>query len=55
MNVINYREDENLFTDLLKNLGEPGSAKLRLASGYLNLQKGYLNAIFGSFKQNTAL
>ena len=38
MNVINYREDEELFLKLLREL--PGD--LRLGTGYLNLPKEYL-------------
>jgi ATP phosphoribosyltransferase len=42
MNVINYREDEEIFLKLLKDLG---NNKLRLATGYLNLTKEYLKAL----------
>ena len=55
MNVINYREDENLFQDILEELGPSEKCRLRLASGYLNLQKGYLKNMFASLKNNSAL
>jgi len=42
MNVINYREDEEFFISLLKELNE---GKLSLATGYLNLTKEYLKAL----------
>ena len=41
MNVINYREDEELFVKLLKEM----QGDLRLATGYLNLSKDYLEAL----------
>jgi CDP-diacylglycerol---glycerol-3-phosphate 3-phosphatidyltransferase len=41
MNVVNYREDEHLFLQLLKELG----GDLRLATGYLNLTKDYLEGL----------
>ena len=37
MNVINYREDEQIFTELIKQLLQNDS-KLRLGTGYLNIQ-----------------
>ncbi len=42
MNVINYREDEELFLSLIKDLDE---GELSLATGYLNLTKPYLKAL----------
>ncbi len=42
MNVINYREDEQIFLKLLKELS---SGDLRLATGYLNLTPEYLKAL----------
>ena len=37
MNVINYREDEQIFTELIKQLLQ-NDTKLRLGTGYLNIQ-----------------
>jgi hypothetical protein len=42
MNVINHREDEQVFLKLLNELS-PGD--LRLATGYLNLTPEYLKAL----------
>ena len=42
MNVVNYREDEELFLSLVKDLDE---GDLSLATGYLNLTKQYLKAL----------
>ena len=42
MNVINYKEDEQIFLKLLKELS---SGDLRLATGYLNLTPEYLKAL----------
>jgi len=42
MNVINYREDEEFFLSLIKDLDE---GDLSLATGYLNLTKPYLNSL----------
>jgi hypothetical protein len=43
MNTINYREDEETFLDLLKYFSKPENdlEKLRLATGYLNLQNEF--------------
>ena len=41
MNVINYREDEELFLKLLAEL----DGDVRLATGYLNLTKEYLEKL----------
>jgi hypothetical protein len=41
MNVINYREDEELFLKLLREL----NGNLKLATGYLNLTPSYLKAL----------
>jgi len=41
MDVVNYREDEELFLKLLKE----HNGDLRLATGYLNLTKEYLQAM----------
>ena len=41
LNVVNYREDEELFLKLLNELG----GDLKIATGYLNLQKDYLKAL----------
>lgn len=41
MNLINYREDELTFKELLKAIISDGSAKIRLATGYFNLQKDF--------------
>lgn len=41
MNVINLREDEELFLKLLESV--PG--ELKVGTGYLNLQRDYLNAM----------
>lgn len=42
-----FREDETTFTSLLKFFADPanGLARLRLATGYLNLQKEYVDLI----------
>ena len=42
MNVINYREDEDLFKLLLK---QEGISKLKLATGYFNLQQEFLDLL----------
>ena len=39
MNVINYREDEETFLAMLKKVLDGDKAKVRLGTGYLNLQK----------------
>lgn len=46
-NVVGFREDETTFTELLKFLknSENGLEKLKLATGYLNLQKSYADLI----------
>ena len=41
MDVVNYREDEELFLKLLKE----HNGDLRLATGYLNLTKEYMQAM----------
>lgn len=41
MNVVGYREDEELFTQLLKT--QEGDVKV--ATGYLNLTNEYLDAL----------
>jgi ATP phosphoribosyltransferase len=41
MNVINYREDEELFLKLLNEL----EGNLKIATGYLNLTKEYLKTL----------
>jgi CDP-diacylglycerol--glycerol-3-phosphate 3-phosphatidyltransferase len=46
MNVINYREDEHTLLDLLKMFGkEGGLSKIKLATGYFNLQDEFLDVI----------
>ena len=46
MNMINYREDESTFLLLLKKLllndKDGFSSRLKLATGYLNLQKEFI-------------
>lgn len=39
MNVINYREDENAFIELVRQLMQKatGESRLRLGTGYLNI------------------
>ena len=46
MNLIKYREDEHTFLAMLKKLvtAEPQN-RLKLATGYLNLQKEYIQEI----------
>ena len=46
MNLIKYREDEHAFLAMLKKLvtAEPQN-RLKLATGYLNLQKEYIQEI----------
>lgn len=41
MNVVNYREDEELFLKLLKEI----KGGLKMATGYLNLTKEYMEAM----------
>lgn len=45
--MINYREDEEVFLDFLKYFSKPENDidYLKLATGYLNLQKDFLNVI----------
>eukprot|EP00347_Sterkiella_histriomuscorum_P003103 403365574 len=47
MNVIDYREDENLFLGLLKYYSQPNNnlKHIQLATGYLNLQKEFLQIL----------
>ena len=46
MNVVNYREDEQTLLDLLKMFGkEGGLSKIKLATGYFNLQDEFLDVI----------
>ena len=45
MNLINYREDESIFKELLKAVVSDSSAKIRLATGYFNLQKEFINEV----------
>ena len=53
MDVINYREDEQVFTEILAKLGEKD--RMRLASGYLNLPDEYLNKMSESLRSHEAL
>lgn len=47
MNVLNFREDETLFMELLKfySQSENDLLKLKLATGYFNLQPEFLNIL----------
>lgn len=46
MNVINYREDENALLEMIKIYGkEGGLSKIKLATGYFNLQEEFLDVI----------
>ena len=45
MNLINYREDENVFKELLKAVISDPNAKLRMATGYFNLQKEFTQEV----------
>ena len=55
MNVVDYREDETFLLDLLSHYASlPPSpekdsvlTRIRLATGYLNLQKDYLEVLNG--------
>lgn len=42
MNVINYKEEEEFFLTLIKDLDQ---GDLSLATGYLNLTKAYMKAL----------
>lgn len=46
MNVIKYREDENTFLSVLKDLllAKP-EMRMKFATGYLNLQKEFLDQV----------
>ena len=46
MNLIKYREDEQTFLTMLKKLVlEKPNARMKLATGYLNLQKEYIKEV----------
>ena len=46
LNVVGFREDETVFTDLLKFYIENGQlSKVMLATGYLNLPKTYISLL----------
>ena len=46
MNVVNYREDEQTLLELLKMFGkDDGLSKIKLATGYFNLQEEFLDVI----------
>ena len=50
MNVINYREDEQTFLQMLRQLvlsdaAASSDTRLKLATGYLNLQKEFLKEL----------
>lgn len=46
MNLIKYREDENTFLLMLKKLiAANQNSRLKLATGYLNLQNEFMNEV----------
>ena len=46
MNLIKYREDENTFLLMLKKLiAANQNSRLKLATGYLNLQTEFMNEV----------
>jgi CDP-diacylglycerol--glycerol-3-phosphate 3-phosphatidyltransferase len=47
MNVINYREDENLLLTMFKHFSDQanGLKTLKMATGYFNLQQEFLNIL----------
>ena len=46
MNVVNYREDEQTVLEMLKMYAkEGGLGKLKLATGYFNLQEEFIDII----------
>ena len=45
MNLIKYREDELTFLKMLKSIIANKNSKLKLATGYLNLQKEFINEL----------
>ena len=54
MDVVNYREDEEIFQEVLRELAN-GSGQFNLASGYLNLQKEYMNELFATLAKDSEL
>ena len=48
MNLINIREDENLFQSMLEYITQRSDAKLDFCTGYLNIMPSYLKHIQNS-------